>query len=176
MRDEGTRTVIFDLADQCTCIVSMYEFNSHCGLRKQGSTSRVSCHDGPLLTCRLHFQSFFKSLRTTKTRSPSSATESSCMPRTPSKPCTPRPLASTIYISRPSPTCRDKINIWVGQRSGMQYLNVALRRARERINDYRQNGRKWQVCRMRCARCWLLVLKINLQRCKHQRRWIVNKG
>lgn len=156
MRDEGTRTVIFDLADQCTCIVSMYEFNSHCGLRKQGSTSRVSCHDGPLLTCRLHFQSFFKSLRTTKTRSPSSATESSCMPRTPSKPCTPRPLASTIYISRPSPTFRDKINIWVGQDQECDtsmWRSVALVNESMTIDRMVGSG-KCAGCDVPAAGCW----------------------
>lgn len=68
------------------------------------------CHVDSKLACTRLVQSFFKSLCTAKMRSPSSVTVSSCAPRMPSKPCRLRPLASTIYISRPSPTWRDEIS------------------------------------------------------------------
>ena len=45
----------------------------------------------------------------------------------------------------------------------MRDLDVALRRARERIDDDRQDGRKWQVCRMRRARCRQLVIEVDLR-------------
>ena len=66
----------------CKMYVGMYDTSSVCS---RCSISRVHA-----------FQSFLRSLRTTKMRSPSSSTDSSCAPRTSSKPCTPRPLASTM--------------------------------------------------------------------------------
>jgi hypothetical protein len=99
-----------------------------------------------------------------KTRSPFSEVVASDIPTTPSRPCTSRPFASTMYISSPSPTWKQRrLTVTTQYKGGFkENLNVPFCGASKRVNNERKDMRKRKMFGMLGTGCGSLIHEVYL--------------